>query len=477
MLLLSPRAPQIRLPLTVTAAPRPPSVPAAAASPPAVALDSDRSLWDPPEVISGGAATTAADVFAFGIILVEIFTRRPPFQEELQQQPLAAVLEAVVEADLRPSLPQAFPKELHDIAADCWHRNRSRRPSFAEVGSLLAAAFEVLRPAMLGTGYYDREAREMHRAIVRAAADELAQMGDEDEILRFGSAVIARLVPDAQVVAVAALADAQQPPAAAAATSERNNTPPPAAGCPHESKLVVQAADASADAAITDILETALRTHATQQAQQQQVNKRGSAATSGPHHLGGGPSELGPLPGAAAAGGFTRRVGGSLSSRGTSLAWLLAHNRHQPVASSTAPRGLSSFEDWVEADRRLPPPAEDQLRLAWSALLRADGAGGGTAAGAAAAARSLYAEEELSGAASGSSSSVTGFVLVVYNAPAPRSPADGEEAVLSDFAAVLGRSLHRSRTQAENLARQREQDTQRLQQRFLQNVRRPRFRL
>ena len=94
--------------------------------------------WAAPEAILSGTRTPETDVYAFGIILHEIFTREEPFSSALNAMDAMEVLQAIVDTDLRPIWPGTALKGIRNVASDCWHRNPERRPTFAEVSRLLA---------------------------------------------------------------------------------------------------------------------------------------------------------------------------------------------------------------------------------------------------------------------------------------------------------------------------------------------------
>jgi serine/threonine protein kinase len=101
------------------------------------------SLWySPPELLNNGVPqkTAAGDVYAFGIILYEIFSGRNPYimvQYEV-------VLKNVLEGN-RPTLPDdvAVPEGCKDLMERCWSADPAARPSFADIklqiSELLAA--------------------------------------------------------------------------------------------------------------------------------------------------------------------------------------------------------------------------------------------------------------------------------------------------------------------------------------------------
>lgn len=146
-----------------------------------------------PEVYSGESSPSgASDVFAFGLILYQIYTREEVFADLVRAgEPVKSILFMVNEGDLRPKFyvrdvpsgerrlraaarqqPGGGPKkaegapasavsrrgrllrdgngvevwrEIRDLAADCWHRNPVRRPSFPEVKQELQRILEARR--------------------------------------------------------------------------------------------------------------------------------------------------------------------------------------------------------------------------------------------------------------------------------------------------------------------------------------------
>lgn len=85
-----------------------------------------------PLVLAGGHPTPASDIFAFGIVLAELFGQQLPFlhavaegdarTEEFVRQGLVTddLLRRITEEDLRPALPPGLPDWLKDVARDCW---------------------------------------------------------------------------------------------------------------------------------------------------------------------------------------------------------------------------------------------------------------------------------------------------------------------------------------------------------------------
>ncbi|KAL6777670.1 ROC104 [Auxenochlorella protothecoides x Auxenochlorella symbiontica] len=94
-----------------------------------------------PEVIAGGPATTASDVFAFGIMLWEMYHCCSVHSGVREH----AVLAGVVQGTLRPVFDPGCPPAYAALARDCWAQESWKRPTFQEVLSRLVAAEMAFR--------------------------------------------------------------------------------------------------------------------------------------------------------------------------------------------------------------------------------------------------------------------------------------------------------------------------------------------
>ena len=87
--------------------------------------------------------STETDVYSFGIVLFEVYSRGIPYQG----MELADVLEKVKNpsTDLRPTMPKSCPSSIDSLAKRCWARDPTMRPNFVELDDTIgnATVFEL----------------------------------------------------------------------------------------------------------------------------------------------------------------------------------------------------------------------------------------------------------------------------------------------------------------------------------------------
>lgn len=95
--------------------------------------------WSAPEVLLRVEYSERADVYAFGLVLWSLFSRRYPFSNMHHDRIVAAVTTAQ-----RPAIPPTAPADVVDLIKLCWHHQTSKRPRFATVEKAVAAAIASL---------------------------------------------------------------------------------------------------------------------------------------------------------------------------------------------------------------------------------------------------------------------------------------------------------------------------------------------
>ncbi|KAL7849633.1 hypothetical protein SRHO_G00189820 [Serrasalmus rhombeus] len=91
-------------------------------------------LWTAPEAIQYHRYSSASDVWSFGIVMWEVmsFGERPYWDMGNQD-----VIKAI-EDGFRLPAPLNCPPSLHQLMLDCWQKERTERPSFAQIHSALS---------------------------------------------------------------------------------------------------------------------------------------------------------------------------------------------------------------------------------------------------------------------------------------------------------------------------------------------------
>ncbi|KAH0795886.1 TKL family protein kinase [Histomonas meleagridis] len=85
--------------------------------------------WMAPEIlIPGGEYDTSVDVYAYGIILYEMCSRKFPYEGCKQVQIAAKVLQGE-----RPEIPEGTPYQLKDLITRCWSQQIEKRPTMHQI--------------------------------------------------------------------------------------------------------------------------------------------------------------------------------------------------------------------------------------------------------------------------------------------------------------------------------------------------------
>lgn len=93
-------------------------------------------LWMAPEVLRSGECTPAGDVYSFGMLLFELWTRHEPYAGEVMEEVVRKVSEVPTNAMRvlwkRPVVSECdcVPPAIAELMELCWHQDPACRPSF-----------------------------------------------------------------------------------------------------------------------------------------------------------------------------------------------------------------------------------------------------------------------------------------------------------------------------------------------------------
>jgi len=96
--------------------------------------------WMPPESLLQSKFTIESDVWAFGVVLWEIFTfGMQPYYGMTHEE----VIKYVKEGHTLP-YPENTPGPIYQLMKSCWSRKAASRPSFKMIHRTLSAAYDEL---------------------------------------------------------------------------------------------------------------------------------------------------------------------------------------------------------------------------------------------------------------------------------------------------------------------------------------------
>lgn len=95
--------------------------------------------WAPPEVLSYTRFSSKSDVWAFGVLMWEIFTGGMMPYDQMRN---AEVVDFVCSSNKRLAKPDPAPIIVYTIMLECWDNNPDKRPSFSQLVKKLKGLLE-----------------------------------------------------------------------------------------------------------------------------------------------------------------------------------------------------------------------------------------------------------------------------------------------------------------------------------------------
>lgn len=86
-----------------------------------------------PEVLRGCSNTAASDVYAFGVLVNEIYSRKQPYHgdKSTTEEILNQIMDPLI--NKRPAIPALTPPEIVTIMHNCWATDSDLRPTMKEI--------------------------------------------------------------------------------------------------------------------------------------------------------------------------------------------------------------------------------------------------------------------------------------------------------------------------------------------------------
>jgi serine/threonine protein kinase len=113
-------------------------------------------VWMAPEILCGMPASEKSDVYAYGLILWELFTRTDrPFAHVTS---FAEFCDDVIDRHVRPTLTDNVPADVQRLIRKCWAPNMNERPLFG-------AIIDMVDDLLVDTYIKDPAAREVWKKL------------------------------------------------------------------------------------------------------------------------------------------------------------------------------------------------------------------------------------------------------------------------------------------------------------------------
>ncbi|GLD96655.1 hypothetical protein PINS_up005338 [Pythium insidiosum] len=132
--------------------------------------------WLAPEVLREEKYSVQVDCYSFGVVLIELETRRDPYYDASEKFNTIDIMLRVARGDLRPTIPVSCGPRRRDLIMRCLDADPSRRPKMTEI--LSALQNEVRQEVMDVTAFDD--SRDRRRVMLMQRHQRLNRRGVKD---------------------------------------------------------------------------------------------------------------------------------------------------------------------------------------------------------------------------------------------------------------------------------------------------------
>ena len=89
-------------------------------------------IYMAPEVLEKNKSSEKADVYSFGIVMMELFTSKVPYTESPYDSMSSALLTYRILEGARPNIDGIHP-QLQELISQCWDTDPANRPTFPTI--------------------------------------------------------------------------------------------------------------------------------------------------------------------------------------------------------------------------------------------------------------------------------------------------------------------------------------------------------
>jgi len=138
--------------------------------------------WMGPELLSGESTNCAeSDIYAFGILLYELYSRKNPYEGEDYKNVLRLICDPAVSK--RPPVPTLCPPNVAALIKDCWEHDPKNRPTAKDVDLMLQAEGTV-QGRVFRIAALNRELLETNQQINADQAQQLTHFSSMSHEIR-----------------------------------------------------------------------------------------------------------------------------------------------------------------------------------------------------------------------------------------------------------------------------------------------------
>jgi serine/threonine protein kinase len=98
--------------------------------------------WMAPEVMNDQSYNHKVDVYSFGIVLCELFSRIKPYSDQFKISSFIDAVDHILDEGAIPTIPKWCGEQLEDLIRACIKRESSQRPSFSTIVATLRAIYD-----------------------------------------------------------------------------------------------------------------------------------------------------------------------------------------------------------------------------------------------------------------------------------------------------------------------------------------------